>query len=170
MGVYRCKGNFVIPPVYKYAHEFSEGKAAVTPTTDSKGKKNSKDLFGFINKSNELIIPPVFAGIDVRFSEGLCAVCNNTGYGYIDEKGTLVIPYSFALGEHFSEGLAVAQQNGRNKKYGFINTHGEMVIDPVFHTADSFRNGLASVTIREKKDIKFGYIDINGDYVWEPTS
>ncbi len=68
------------------------------------------------------------------------------------------------------KGLAVAQQNGRNKKYGFINTHGEMVIDPVFHTADSFRNGLASVTIREKKDIKFGYIDINGDYVWEPTS
>jgi len=75
--------DFVIPATYKYARPFFEGRAAVSPQKDNKGKPNRKELYGFINKNNEMIIPPLFKGADIQFSEGLCAIWDN-GYGYIN--------------------------------------------------------------------------------------
>lgn len=161
--------NFIIPPQYKDTREFSEGKAAISPMKDINGKPNRKDLFGFINKQNEIIIPPIFQGSDIRFSEGLCAVWQN-GYGYINEIGDLVIPYELDLGQHFCEGLAVFKPKGKNKKYGFIDKSGKVVIEPIFTSANDFENGLASVIIgKEYEKFEYGYIDMNGNYIWEPS-
>jgi len=168
-GFIDINNNFIIPPIYQYAREFSEGKSAVSPYKTLQGKPNKKTLFGFINHQNEMIIPPVFEGADIKFSEGLCAVWNN-GYGYIDTKGELVIPYDLALGEHFSEELAVFQPKGKNKNYGFIDKTGKIVIEPIFTAADNFENGLASVIVgKEYENYRYGYIDKKGNYVWEPT-
>jgi hypothetical protein len=167
-GFIDINGNFKIPPTYKYAREFSEGKAAVTPKKIN-GIVNKKELYAFINKDNEIVIPPLFSGADIRFTEGMCAVYDN-GYGYIDANGLLVIPCDFYLGQHFSEGLAVVRPNGKNTNYGFIDKMGTMTINPTFTVAESFRNGLASVIIGNKyEDFKYGYIDKSGNYVWEPT-
>jgi len=167
-GFIDINGNFIIPPTYKYAREFSEGKAAVTPKKIN-GKANGKNLYAFINKINEIIIPPLYTGADIRFSEGMCAVWNK-GYGYIDNSGQIVIPCDLYLGEHFSEGLAVVKQNGKSKYYGYIDKTGTMIIKPTFTLAESFENGLASVTIGKKyEEFKHGYIDKSGNYIWEPT-
>jgi hypothetical protein len=166
-GFIDINGSFIISPTYKYTREFSEGKAAVSPKKIN-GKANKKELYAFINKDNEMIIPPLFSGADIHFSEGLCAVYDN-GYGYIDNDGRLVIPCEFYLGQHFSEGLAVIRQSGKSK-YGYIDKSGAMKIKPTFTLAESFENGLAYVTIGKEYDqFRYGYIDRNGDYVWEPT-
>jgi len=168
-GYINLEGHFVIPPTYKYAREFSEGKAAVSPKKDANGKPNRKDLYGFIDKHNEMIIPPIYQGSDIQFSEGLCAVWNN-GYGYINDIGDLVIPYEFDLGQHFNEGLAIFKPKGKNKKYGYINKTGQVIIEPVFTSAEDFENGLASVIIGKEYDqFSYGYIDREGNYIWEPT-
>lgn len=167
-GFININGDFIIPPIYKYTREFSEGKAAVTPKKIN-GKANKKDLYAFINKVNEIVIPPLFTGADIQFSEGLCAVWDN-GYGYINETGELVIPCDFYLGQHFSEGLAVIQPKGKNKNYGFIDKSGAINIEPIFTLAESFHNGLASVTIGKKyEDYKYGYVNKKGEFVWDPT-
>lgn len=167
-GFIDINGNFIIPPTYKYAREFSEGKAAVSPKKIN-GKANKKELYAFINKENEIIIPPLFTGADIRFSDGMCAVWDK-GYGYINNSGQLVIPCDLYLGLHFSEGLAVVKPNGKGKEYGYIDKTGAMIIKPTFTLAESFENGLASVTIGKKyEEFKYGYIDKSGKYVWEPT-
>ena len=167
-GFIDINGDFIISPIYKYTREFSEGKAAVTPKKVN-GKGNRKDLYAFINKVNEIVIPPLFTGADIQFSEGRCAVWDN-GYGYINETGELVIPCEFYLGQHFSDGLAVIQPKGKNKNYGFIDKSGAVKIEPIFTLAESFKNGLASVTIGKKyEDYEYGYINKNGEFVWEPT-
>jgi len=167
-GFIDINGNFIIPPTYKYTKEFSEGKAAVSPKKIN-GKPNRKELYAFINKNNEIIIPPLFAGADIRFSNNMCAVWDK-GFGYIDNAGKLVIPCDFYLGEHFSEGLAVVKPKGKGKGYGYIDNTGTMKINPTFTLAESFKNGLALVTTGNKyEEYKHGYVDKTGDYVWEPT-
>lgn len=167
-GFIDINGNFVIAPTYKYTREFSEGKAAVSPKKIN-GKENKKELYAFINKDNEIIIPPLFTGADIHFSEDMCAVWNK-GYGYIDNVGELVIPCDFYVGQHFSNGLAVVKQNNKDKGYGYIDKTGTMIIKPTFTLAENFKNGLAAVTTGKKYDeFKHGYIDKSGNYVWEPT-
>lgn len=167
-GFIDINGNFIIPPTYNYAREFSEGKAAVTPKKIN-GKANRKELYAFINKENEMIIPPLFKGADIRFSDGMCAVYEN-GYGYINNKGQLVISCDFYLGQHFSEGLAVVKPNGKGNGYGYIDKTGTMMIKPNFRLAESFKNSLALVTVgKEYEQFKYGYIDKSGSFVWEPT-
>lgn len=162
-------GDFIIPPVYKYARPFYEGKAAVAPKKGVDGKANTKNRYGFINKVGELIIPPLFEGADIRFSEGLCAVWDK-GFGFIDEKGVVVVPCKLDYADHFSEGLAVFKPKGRKDLYGYIDKGGNVVIPPMFSTADSFDHGLASVTVgKAYEDFRYGYINKKGEYVWEPS-
>lgn len=166
-GYLDINNSFVIPPTYKYAREFSEGMAAVVPMKVN-GMLNEKELFGFINKANEMIIPPLFNGSDIRFSEGMCAVYDN-GYGYINDSGKLIIPCNYYLGQHFSEGLAVFRPS-ENGKYGYIDKSGKVKIKPIFSSAADFKNGIASVSIGNNfKDTKWGHINKNGEYIWEPT-
>ena len=167
-GFIDINGDFIISPTYKYTREFSEGKAAVIPLKIN-GKINSKDLYAFINKENEIIIPPLYKGADIYFSDGMCAVFDK-GYGYINEIGELTIPCEYYLGQHFSEGLAVVKLNSKDKKYGYLDKNGTMLILPQYTLADSFQNGLASVTIGDKyENYASGYIDKKGNYIWEPT-
>jgi hypothetical protein len=166
-GFIDVNGSFIIAPTYQYTREFSEGKAAVSPKRIN-GKGNKKELYAFINKNNEMVIPPLFSGADIHFSEGLCAVYDK-GYGYIDNVGRLTIPCDFYLGQPFSEGLAVVRQSGKSN-YGYIDKSGTMTIKPTFTLAEGFKNGLASVTIgKEYNEFKYGYINKNGNYIWEPS-
>lgn len=168
-GFIDTSNRFVVPPVYKHTREFSEGKAAVTPKKDINGKPNRKDLYGFINHQNEMIIPPLFQGADIRFSEGLCAVWDD-GYGYIDAAGKQVIPCEFDLGKHFSEGMAVFKPKGKKKKYGYIDPSGRIVIEAVFTSAHDFKNGAAAVITGEQyEQFHYGLIDKKGNYIWEPS-
>ena len=99
----------------------------------------------------------------------MCAVWDN-GVGYINDEGRLVIPCNFDLAHQFSEGFALVKPKGKNQGYGYIDKTGAMIINPIFNHAEDFKNGLAEVRIgKELDEFKYGYINKNGDYVWEPT-
>ena len=141
-------GKFAIQPQFEYVENFSEGLASV--------KINDKS--GYIDKTGKLVIPAQF-NIASDFSNGMAAVDidSSTTFtensititlsnpGYIDKMGKLVIQPSPDIRIHaFSEGLAVAQING---KYGFVNKTGKVVIPPKFDRALDFFEGLAAVGI-----------------------
>ena len=128
----------------------------------------------------------------------LFPVCEKGQFGYINQKGEMIIKPIYNRAEGFSEGLAaVCDDVG----YGFIDTKGNVVIPHQFRNASSpFKGGIAPIItlngkhgyvnregkvfaqgvskisfhpdseglLKYDKDNKFGFIDTNGNIVIEP--
>lgn len=128
-------GKEVIPcEQYGFAVDFSEGLAP----------KQVFDSWGYINKSNETIIPYEFEYAD-DFYDGMAAVMIKSKIGYIDQLGKIIIPpiYDFDYEDRrFIEGLAAVSLNG---KYGYIDKSGKTIIPHVYDLAYNFSEGLARV-------------------------
>ncbi|MGO1743516.1 MAG: WG repeat-containing protein [Psychrobacter sp.] len=82
-------------------------------------------------------------------------------FGFIDEKGKLVIPMIYSCGDDFSGGLAVVKKNG---KWGFIDSLGKTIIAFKYEDAMSFEEDLAAVQLEGK----WGFIDKQGQMIIEP--
>lgn len=111
-----------------------------------------------INRSGEILIQPKVEVDKLYFpSNDYCQVEKDGKFGYINDKGELVIPFQFKEAYPFSEnGLAfVVCENGLG---GYINTKGEFVIEPIYESGSIFRFGLAAVS----KDEEYYYIYNNG--------
>ncbi|GEM_PF-1198916 len=103
-----------------------------------------------------------------RFSNGL-AVIRGEREGFINKEGKR-LQFSSNHVYPFSEGLAVAEKNG---KFGYIDKSGRFVIKPQFKWAYSFREGRAKVKpiIKQKReslssnvDKKLAFIDCSGSF------
>lgn len=79
-------------------------------------------------------------------------------YGYMNEKGKIIIKPQFENAKSFHEGLASVTIR---EKTGYINTSGEFVIKPEFDWGNDFSEGLAGV----KLDGVSGFIDKTGYFV-----
>lgn len=86
----------------------------------------------------------------------------NGKFGYINNKGQIVINPQFDYAYDFSEGLAKVKTSN---KYGFINKKGIIVINPVFEDVSDFQEGMAKF----KENGKFGFINIKGEKVIKST-
>lgn len=92
----------------------------------------------------------------------------NGDYGYIDNKGNVVIKPEYAYASEFSGGLAcVCLRTNSDGKYGYIDTKGKLVIKPKFDDARGFSEGLACVRIGDSEKGKYGYINEKGKFVIE---
>ena len=128
----------------------------------------------------------------------LFPVCEKGQFGYINQKGEIIIKPIYYRAEGFSEGLAaVCDDEG----YGFIDTKGNVVIPHQFrNVTNPFKGGIATIItldgkhgyvnregkvfaqgvskisfqpdsegfLKYDKDNKFGFIDTNGNVVIEP--
>ncbi len=73
-------------------------------------------------------------------------------YGFVDNKGKIVIPLQYERADAFFNGVANVRKNG---KWGYINTKNEFVIPLQYDRASRFREGLAMVARKQK----FGFIN-----------
>ncbi len=163
-GYIDATGEFVIPPKYPSAGDFSEGRAWV----------EVDERFGYIDVDGELVIPPRYTTAS-DFSEGLACVIANTDKGprwrYIDATGETVLelPETVARANVFSDGLAAVAvidpaRPDLGSKMGYIDRSGAFAIDPQFEDARAFSDGLAPA----KRGDRWGYIDRQGAFVIEP--
>ena len=76
------------------------------------------------------------------------------GWGFVDAKGSFVIPATFEWAESFSDGLAAVKKG----RWGFIDPSGKVVIAHDFLDADPFSEGLAAV--RDERG--WHYVDDKG--------
>ena len=81
-------------------------------------------------------------------------------YGYVNEKGRMLIKPRFQQVGPFSNGLASVQEDGH---FGYINTQGQYVIEPQFDEAHPFQDGYAAVSLHSIKYL----IDIQGHIQFE---
>jgi hypothetical protein len=151
-GYQASSGQFVIPPKYNQAKEFSEGLAAV----------KLGNAWGFINPEGVMVIRPLYLTVN-SFSGGRALVCDlKLKNSFIDRWGKTVLSLPYELIQGFSEGLAVAQKDAFH--YGYIDTAGKLAIPAIYRTAGKFSGGLACVKIGEK----YGFINSSGTTVIPP--
>lgn len=100
------------------------------------------------------------------FKNGYCRFMDeNYNYGFINNKGKVVVqPFSRRTGD-FSEGLCVFE-DPKTDLYGYIDGEGKVVIQPVFFFAEAFKNGVAKV--QDANTNGWGYINTKGSYVVSP--
>lgn len=161
-------GEFVISPRFSNAHPFSEGLAWVVEGDQPK----------FIDRSGATVIegpfldpggPPEEHG----FREGRVLVRVDRRLGYVgrDEAGLVIAP-RFHWASGFSEGRAMAgpdDGSSSTTQQGYIDREGRHVVRPVLYTAGRYQGGLARVHPDGKRETAFGYIDLDGRWVWQPA-
>jgi hypothetical protein len=89
-------------------------------------------LCRYLNRATKQEIIPARFERGMPFSEGLAAVSTGGRFGYIDERGEVVIEPRFDYAGDFSHGLAEVLVGD---KVGIINRKGEMVVSPMFQRA-----------------------------------
>lgn len=94
----------------------------------------------------------------------------NNLYGFIDNKGAIVVKPQYKSIGYFSEGLcAVVKTIENEKKLGYIDWKGDLVVDHRFqyympHLSE-FKEGFAIVRLNNKS----GYIDKVGEFIFPAT-
>jgi hypothetical protein len=175
-------GRMAIEPRFSRCSDFSEGLArvriggkATSPVllTSVSGKPGK---LRYIDKTGHIAIRlDAESGDD--FSEGLASfeVKKPDGYlycGYLDATGKTIVSPQFGECGKFSDGLALILLNG---KWGYIDRSGKVLFTTPYAIAWDFSDGLAQVQLGgldpfKPPKAKYGYIDIKGTLVWEPTN
>jgi hypothetical protein len=175
-------GTVVVKPRYENAGDYSCGVASVydgkrwryidkcgEPVRGLPGGSGGfhEGVAGFwrdgtcalLTLAGEVIKLPDANWVSEYCSNGRIGVRVGNLYGYIDQRGRLVIDAKFDDASTFSEDLADVRFGAR---CGYIDTTGKTVIPPRFDEASFFHEGLARV----KQGRKDGFIDTQGQMVF----
>ncbi|MDX1651551.1 MAG: WG repeat-containing protein [Brumimicrobium sp.] len=156
MYLYKLRGKYgfmdsrglpLIPPVYDFAQNFSNGLAVVM----------RNDKFGYINKTGDPIIDFMFDDAQ-DFNHGRAIVEVNGKLGLINPTGAFVLDPVYEDIGAFSEGLFYVQDE---KGYQYYTLEGKPAFDIVFDEAFSFENRKAYVT----RDGINGFIGRGGNFL-----
>ena len=91
----------------------------------------------------------------------LFPVMNDQGvFGYVDQKGNIVLPCEYEQARRFDNGYAVVRQD---EKEGIINVNGKAVI-PIEYDFISIYDSIRGWYVVEKEE-KEGVISVNGDVI-----
>jgi len=156
-GYIDASGKYLVKPRFLLAESFACGIAKVAMTqselgfVDLHGKQfgryqantdcrngyaavQQNELWGFIDPSGALVIPPKFATLEGGFVEGVAAVAEpNRPYGYIGTDGKYVIEPRFTQAAEFQNGLARVELVNAGEavsKFGYIDHQGAFVWGP----------------------------------------
>lgn len=160
------KHLFIAIAVVLFALSVSAQEEFLFQFKDAKGKYGFKDMM-----TNKVVIPAQYDEVGNFMREAnLAWVKKNKKYGFIDNKGKLIVPliYDFAL--DFTNGRALVNK-GRHTtedpagykpgKYGFIDKTDKEVIPLIYTEAEFFNEDRARVGNGEK----VGFIDPSGKEV-----
>ena len=112
------KNEITIPFEYDFVNPFENGLAYA--------KNNGKEFF-ITTRNLKLTGDYDEAGI---FTFGRAPVSKNKKWGFIDEKGNLVVPMLYDSVEYFNHnGLSAVKRNG---KAGFIDKYGKEIIPVIY--------------------------------------
>ncbi|MGB3542935.1 WG repeat-containing protein [Rubrivirga sp.] len=131
-------------------------------------RESGSEVWKFIDRDGRIAINSTFEAA-APFSEGFAAVRQNGRTAFIGADGEFLVVPKLAQAESFSQGRAAVRFNSR---WTYIRRDdGLIVTSPAYTSAKPFRGGLAQVTTGSEDDdnLRVGYVDLEGDVVWEPT-
>jgi len=159
------KGQIIIKPKYEEGTKFSEGICFVVEKFGPPIALNKKgnEVFRLAN----VFDVGIFINGLARFS-----IWNDPNkldfliYGYIDNKGKIVIPAKFRNAGVFNNGLCNVQNN--KYKWGYIDRKGNIKIDFKFDYASYFFSNEAIVRKGNNYSALYGTIGVDGKYIISP--
>lgn len=161
VGFINQAGKVVIPPKLPTGTgQFSESVAMVSG--DRAGGGFGCDYVGL--DGTMLNLARSYQGVD-DFKEGRAAVLALDKYGYIDQRGNMVIPPRFRYATQFSEGLAAVTI--ADEQAGYIDRTGKTVIAMQYAGTTSFSEGLGRVSVHTGSGFmtRSGCVDKHGKIV-----
>lgn len=151
-GYVNSKNEYIIPAKYEEAKDFKDGYAVVKKNdkwgiVDASGKETvacsyeqirhyhgtiwrvtKGNLYGLVSAVNGALIQSVkYTSIDIMLRSNRSNMCINGKYGFLNEKGQVVIPAQFDSSAYFTEtGISNVKLNGHRYT---INTSGSIIKD-----------------------------------------
>ena len=125
------------------------------------GQFSSKNIFDFIQLGSRSLLDYLFENINSRYRSGLCGVCLNSKWGYLDLNGNILIDCKFdEITEFDIRKNAIVKFNG---KWGVIDDQGKSIIPFQFDSIVdySLQHNLIISIIEDK----FGLIDFNNKII-----
>ncbi|HXQ71166.1 MAG TPA: WG repeat-containing protein [Pyrinomonadaceae bacterium] len=174
-GFINKKGRVELPIDLETAESFSDGFASVGVGVVGVGD-DTEYARGLMDKRGNLlplspenvssVVTPLeyyYNWID-RFSEGLASVFYHGKQGFIDKRGTEVIPLKYDGCEcgKFENGIGLVSLN---EKFGFVDRSGREVIPIKYDEiwTEFRRDGFIGVKLNGKK----GFVDLRGNEYWD---
>ena len=152
-GIINKKGELVLPCVYNWIFDISDGIAVV--------RKNRDDLgvfkCGYANANG--LITSEFYDKAAPFADGMGMVSQDGKKGFVNSEGKEIIPCIYYEARSFADGLASVKKDG---KWGYINKKGEIVLPFIYKNAGTFEDGEASVTFDNGSQ---GLINLKGEVI-----
>lgn len=164
-GYINKKGEWIIPPQFSQARNFSEGLAAV---------KLSAKRFAYIDKTAHGVLefPADFAG---DFHEGVAMLAKDGKYGYINKRGQMVVPQVYWYvepGKSIDSHQGVIPVNASkttSASWTFIDHHNRPLFQKQFQNARQVSENLAPVCVATDEHSKrWGFINKEGSFVIPP--
>ncbi len=88
----------------------------------------------------------------------------SASWGYINLKGTVLVPSTYRSAAEFSDGLGRLQFP--DGKWGFLDPNGKIAIPPEFDNEGDFHEGVARVMVPGGRS---GFVNQTGSYTVAPT-
>lgn len=101
-----------------------------------------------------------------KFNEGIAVFIDNGKFGYMNDKGEIIIPAQYDYASMFYNGLAEVEIQ---KKVCFINTAGVKQFEPTFDELRPYAEGFAGFKMFDKMGkAKYGFINGKGEMMMQP--
>ena len=137
--------------IYDKVGDFENGRAAVF--VNNLG-------WGFVNQDGTVIIPVRYEAVG-KYENGIVPVSQNGKWGLLNEYGALVTLLKYDEIGNSSEGMARVRIN---RRLGVVNHRGQELLPPNYETIKPVEN-----RIQVESADKIGYIDIEGNWIWQPS-
>lgn len=154
-GYLDAQGNWAATPQYGEAKMFGE---------DGLARVKTKTGWGFLDSNLKMVVPATFDSVD-GMVKGRAVFRKGGKFGYIDDKGAIVIPARYDLATRFAANGLACFRDGDT--WGYLDRNGKVVIAPRFSATQDFDGqGVAPVKVDDKL---WGVIDQSGKWVLKPT-
>lgn len=158
--------NLIINSKYKRIGKFEqEGIACVQDDNlkykfiDRNSKVISEKIFDSVLLGSRSLLDFVFTNINSKYKSGLCGVCVDSKWGYIDLTGNLKIDCKYEqISEFDLGGYAIVKINS---KWGVIDQNDNIILDFKYENIDSY--SLNDKLIIIKKEELYGMIDFDNN-------
>lgn len=150
-GFLDVNGRLAVPSRYHSVKDFTDGRAAVYL---------SREGWGFVNADGTVVIPTEYEAVG-EFQDGLVPVKKDGKWALMNLFGATITSFKYDEIGRYSEGLAKVKVE---KKLGVISDRGIVLLDPGYDTISLVGN-----KIKVEGNDRMGYLDLEGNWIWEPT-
>lgn len=144
-------GRLAVPVRYQKVESFREGRAAVY--LEGEG-------WGFVNRDGTVIIPTSYEAVG-EFQNGIVPVRKDGKWALLNVFGAPMTSFKYDAVGTFKEGLAQVKVE---KRLGVVNNQGKVLLEPGYDTIS-----IMDDRIQVEGDDQMGYLDLKGNWIWQPT-